>query len=265
MTTSKFIQRETSRLHYVEAGQGSRTLLFFHGFGQDHTIYIPLIRSLSNDFRIFIFDLFFHGSSEWNEGEVPLEKQHWRAWMEDFMKQENISFFSMCAYSLGGKFAFATLELFPDRVKQLYLIAPDGVKTNFWYSLATWPWMMRKFFRSLIHHHQRFLFLANQLNKFHLVDKGLVRFALYQMDTPAKRERVFMSWVVFRHLRFSMPHIARLINDFGIKTTLIVGKHDKVITPAAMQHLLRHLSHCSFEVIDCGHTGLIYKSLPFIR
>ncbi len=252
-----FIHYRSNLLHYVKAGNGKQALLVFHGFGQDHTLYVPLLRSLSHQYTLYIVDLFFHGKSEWNEDERPLQKHDWKAIMEVLLHDNRLTTFSVLAYSLGGKFALATVESFPDRVRKLILVAPDGIKTSFWYSLATYPLMLRHIFKSMIIRHERFLWVATKLGASNVVDKGLLRFADYQMNTEAKRRRVYYSWVVFRDLTFNLRSIAGLINAHQIDLTMIVGKHDKVIRPENMQPLLKNVHHHKFEILDSGHTGLM--------
>lgn len=264
MAQENFIHYRNNLLHYVKAGNGKQPLLVFHGFGQDHTLYVPLLKSLSPRYTLYIIDLFFHGKSMWNEGERPLEKRDWKNILTALMHEQRITTFSILAYSLGGKFALATLEAFPTQVKDLCLVAPDGIKTSFWYSMATYPKFFRSVFRSMIFRHERFLWLANKLNESNLVDKGLIRFADYQMNTEGKRKRVYYSWVVFRRLTFDLKEISRLINENEIKLTMIVGKYDKVIRPENMNLLLRHVKDFRFEVLDSGHTGLMYESLRFL-
>ena len=264
MVQESFIHYRKNILHYVKAGNGKQPLLVFHGFGQDHTLYVPLVRSLSPRYTLYIIDLFFHGKSEWNEGEQPLEKSTWGNIVDVLLNEQGIDSFSIMAYSLGGKFALATLEAFPDRIRDLSLIAPDGIKTSFWYSMATYPKILRRFFKSMIFHHERFLWIANKLNKSNLVDKGLIRFADYQMNTEAKRKRVYYSWVVFRHLTFDLRKIAKLINENDIRLTMIVGKYDKVIKPENMKLLLRHVRRHRLEVLASGHVGLIHESLHLL-
>ena len=264
MIQESFVHYRRNILHYVRAGNGNEPLLVFHGFGQDHTLYVPLLKSLSPRYTLFIIDLFFHGKSEWREGELPMEKSTWSNILEVLLKEEKIERFSILAYSLGGKFALATVEAFPARINKLFLLAPDGVKTSFWYSMATYPKLFRSLFRSMILRHDRFLWIADKLNQSNLVDKGLIRFADYQMNSEEKRRRVYYSWVVFRRLTFDMKGIARLINENDIRLTMIVGKYDKVIRPENMQRLLRHVRDYRLEVLESGHTGLIHESLRYL-
>jgi pimeloyl-ACP methyl ester carboxylesterase len=263
MIRDKFVHHNNSSLHYAKAGNGDKHLLVFHGFGQDISVFDFFTQSLARHYTFYVFDLYFHGRSRWGNGEETLEKEQWKETVELFLQHNHIDNFSLAGFSLGGKFVLATAEAFPEKTKEIFLIAPDGIKTSFWYTLATYPLALRRFFRSMILRPQRFLSIARLMNRSGLVDQGLIRFAEYQMNSEEKRARVYYSWVVFRHLTFNLATIAALINDHEIKLTLIVGKYDKVISPGNMNHFLKKLKRYRLEILESGHSGLINQTLPF--
>lgn len=254
-----------SCLAYRKTGQGSNAILLFHGFGQHHLAFHALTDLLGSHYTLFAFDLFFHGQSKWNQGEQPLEKTTWFEIIDQFLQENNLKRFSVLGFSIGGKFAFATVEFFSDRIDHLVLLAPDGIKTSFWYSLATYPILLRRFFRSMILHPGRLYKIVSIMRNLRLVDKGVLRFAEHQMSTQEKRERVYYSWVVFRHLTFDMKKMATLIVDQQIQLTLIVGQHDKIIMVNNMNRLLRYLNGVTPHVIDAGHNHTIEASLPLLH
>jgi pimeloyl-ACP methyl ester carboxylesterase len=261
----KVIRFNKSLLHFKVVGTGSRNLFIFHGFGQDHQAFQTVSDSLSSDYTLYVFDLYFHGKSEWGHDELPLEKDQWRSTVEMLLKEYHIERFSLAGYSLGGKFVLATAEAFPDKTEAIFLLAPDGIKTSFWYSLATYPILFRKLFKSMISHPARFTMIVNILKNAGLLDKGLVRFVELQMNTAEKRKRVYYSWVVFRRLEFDLKRIANIINHNSIPITLVIGKYDKVIKPENMQRLLRHLKNYRLEIVETGHNSLIRESIPFLK
>jgi pimeloyl-ACP methyl ester carboxylesterase len=165
---------------------------------------------------------------------------------------------------MGGKFALATLEGFPDRVKEIFLLAPDGIKTSGWYSMATYPVVLRNLFKSMIKKPQRFNAIATFAFRAGLIDKGILLFVELQMNTEEKRKRVYYSWVVFRHLTFSMNKIARLINQHNIRLVMILGKFDKVITAKNMHALLHQVKNYQLELLEAGHNGIIHASAPIL-
>lgn len=241
-------------LNYVRSGNGPIAMLTFHGYGQDNTVFEKY-----SGYTFYHIDLFFHGKSEWNKGELPLEKNEWKELISDLLTKNNIQNFSVLGFSMGAKFAMATLEAFPNRVIEIVLLAPDGVKTSFWYSLATYPIALRKVFKSMIGNHTRFLRIASAAKKLGLIDKGVLRFVETQMDSEEKRRRVYYSWVVFRHLKFDIDEIRDLINKHKISLRLFVGRYDKIIKPENMKRLTSRI-----EILDAGHNDLPRKFKDYL-
>ncbi len=255
-----FVHFLHSSLHYVKRGTGPKALLLFHGFGQDHHVFDHLPESLLNSHTLYIFDIFFHGASHWQLEEKPLEKETWKEIITQFLTDNSIKNFSVLGFSMGGKFALACVELFPKHIESVILLAPDGIKTSSWYSLATYPTALRKLFKSMIAHHQRFLMVASAALRFRLIDKGILRFVESQMNTEEKRKRVYYSWVVFRHFKFNLDHIAGILNSKPTTLTLIIGKYDKIITAENMKPFVNKVKEVRFEVIEAGHNDLIREA-----
>jgi pimeloyl-ACP methyl ester carboxylesterase len=251
-----FFEYKKTKVHYVKIGNAPRILLAFHGFGQDHTIFSGFMPHLKREYTIYIFDLFFHGKSEWNHGESPLEKSFWTDWLAEFLKQHQIERFNLLGFSMGGKFALASLESFPDRVDNLFLLAPDGIIISPWYWLATYPIVFRKLFKNMITKSGRFQYIANLAYKSGLINGGMLRFVEAQMSTEEKRKQVYLSWVVFRHLKFKMNTIASIISSKNINLTVVVGKHDRIVKPRDMQKLLKHVHRYELVTPETGHTGI---------
>lgn len=244
-------------LHYSRFGKGEKALLFFHGFGQTSAHFRELEEVFGEEYTIYSFDLFYHGKSFWHERDKPLTKAFWSAMLEDFLKKNSIGKFSLLGFSMGGKFVLATLESMPERIEKITLIAPDGVKTSFWYSLATYPGWIQGFFRKIIINPSLYYKLINFLKFLRLIDKGIVRFANTQMLTREQRRRVYYSWVVFKELQFDMKAISGLINKHQIETEMFLGAYDKIITRKNMYGLLRGVKAHRLHMLQTGHSALI--------
>ena len=264
MSENSIIEFGNSKLFYQKSGKGSKHLLLFHGFGQNHQVFEPWTQQLSDTYTLYAFDIFFHGQSERTFREEPVEKSDWKEIIRLFLEENDIHHFSLLGFSMGGKFALCTLELFSGKVDELFLLAPDGIKTSFWYSLATYPVALRKLFKSMIDKPGRFHTIAQMANKLGLVDKGVLRFAQSQIDSWDKRERVYYSWIVFRHFKFIMDSIARIINTRQIRVMMIIGKYDRIITVKNMNRLLDKLTSADLKIIDTGHNGIIVASAELI-
>jgi pimeloyl-ACP methyl ester carboxylesterase len=251
-------------LNYHLYKGGPKYLLAFHGFGQNSKAYLPLVEQLSNEYTILSFDLFFHGNSHWNINEF-LSKNKWASIINDVLIKHEINNFSMAGFSLGGKFALATIESFPNRIDEVFLMAPDGIETSTWYSLATYPFLFRQYFRSMIVKPRRFFRIVNTLKSFQLMDKGILKFAASQMNTIKKRRRVYYSWLIFMELNFDLNQMAKLINENNIKITMLLGEFDKIITEKGMIKLLQHLDKYDLHILPCGHNHLIEYAAKFLK
>ena len=257
MVHSVHLKDQEVLIQYTWQGNGDKTLFTFHGFGQSGVAMYPIGEAFRDEYRTCHIDIFYHGKSYWKESLGPLTKDQWATIFHSILEKEGISRFDIAAFSMGGKFLLSTVESMPEKIDQLFFIAPDGIKTSKWYSLASYPILFRNYFRSMIVRPWRFFSLMHLLQRLGLLDKGLAKFAATQMDTRRKRRRVYYSWVMFRKLRFDKKRIARQINDYGIKCHFYIGRYDKIITPEGMKKLTRYLNTYDMQLLESGHNQLI--------
>lgn len=255
---------EQSILHYQVFGQGPRTLLLFHGFGQDSSVFKEMAEALQEHFTCYSFDLFFHGASARSKGDTALEKETWANALQQFLAENNIGRFSVLGFSLGARFALTAAEAFAARIDHLVLLAPDGIRENGWYRLATSSSLLRAYFKGMIANPSRFTRLIQLARRLRLAPAPLLRFAESQMNTEEKRWRVYHAWVVFRQLRVELPPLADLLKKNNVQTAVILASHDHVITADSVQPLVRHLPAAGLHVVNARHHGLIDASIPLL-
>lgn len=254
-----YIIHEGTKLHYRVLGQGSQALLAFHGYGQSSGYYLPMEHALGSNYTIFAFDLFFHGQSQLHKNNMPLDKDFLQEIVEEFFRKERIEAFSLMGFSMGGKFALTLVERFPERVKELFLIAPDGIKTSFWYNIATYPGWMQQLFKRTVLKPEPFFKLLNVLNRYNMIHKSLLRFARYQMDSTEKRLRVYRSWIGFRELNFDIRHIVRLLNTQEVPVSMFLGEFDQIISPKRVSVFVKALRKGELVILKTGHSHLLQE------
>jgi pimeloyl-ACP methyl ester carboxylesterase len=263
--TYHFLEYEKARMHYSAYGKGEKVLICFHGYGQSNEHFKSLEKVLGGEYLIYGFDLFYHGQSFWHEKEKPLSKIFWQEMMQKFLSEKKIGRFEVLGFSMGGKFALATLEKFYQQIDKIILIAPDGIKTSFWYILATYPFWMRKIFRRIIIRPGIYFSLVKILSVLRLADKGVLRFANTQMQTRKQRRRVYYSWIVFRELTFDMKMISDILNKNSIKLEIFLGEYDKIITKENMKGLLEKLKDYSLNMLPAGHSALVESVAEYYK
>jgi pimeloyl-ACP methyl ester carboxylesterase len=254
-----FVVYHSSKLHYRVIGHGKRVLLAFHGYGQSNAYYLPMEQALGDEYSIYAFDLFFHGKSQLHKSQMPLTKTILTEFIAHFLEREGIERFSLMGFSMGGKFALSLVEGMPERVEELFLIAPDGIKTSFWYNIATYPGWLQQLFKRTVLKPEPFFRLLKVLDKYNMVHKSLLRFAHYQMDSTAKRLRVYRSWIGFRQLNFDIRHIVRLLNQHHVPVTMFLGEYDEVISPKRISVFMKALERGELVMLKSGHSFLLQQ------
>lgn len=243
-------------------GDGKKKILAFHGYGQTGAVFHPLVHPGST---LYAFDLFYHGKSSHPESATPLSHLSFKKLMLDFFRQTHIKKFDVVGFSMGGKYALSLVESFPEMVTKLVLIAPDGVKKNFWYRMATGNPFSRWFFKYLAHHPETFFNAAVFLEKSQLIDGRLRKFALSQMNSQTNRKRVYTSWVFLRKFFVNPAKIARTINKHQIPTKIVLGRYDRIITLEYVKPLLSRIGRDTLEMINSGHTNILSAYLEKLR
>lgn len=250
-----------SRLFYEKTGSGKKVLLLFHGFGQDHSIFGEITSTLSSTFTFYSFDLFYHGKSVWHENDRPLSAEDLKGFMQQFLAKEEINKFSMLGYSIGCRILTGVLHSFADRIENLILVAPEGITTNFWYSVATSSPISRTFFQKMIDRPGIFTSLAGMARMTGIINPKLIRFSQLQMNSVERRKMVFHTWMVFRKLKFGINELTDRINSNKVNVFLFVGKNDPIIQTRDLKDFINKVKDITVKTIDAGHNRIL-KSLP---
>ena len=255
---------ENTKLHYSIYGNGEKILLVFHGFGHTQKNMRPVEKALASQFKIYNFDLFFHGFSEWNNGDQPLTPAYWQKILSAFLEENQIEKFSLLGFSLGAKIALTTLEMFPNRIEQLYLIAPDGVKTNFWYQLATAP-VMRRLFRQTVMKPNLLFKSIKLLGRLKLLDRSSMRFYTIQMNSREKRRRLYYTWTIMKKMSPNLPSLIDSVNENKTPITIFAGSYDKVIPLKHIAKFANKISDAHLEIMKVGHNNLLEQAAHFLE
>ncbi|MGC3945251.1 MAG: alpha/beta hydrolase [Chryseolinea sp.] len=257
---SRAIQLGNAVLSYDVQGQGSRALLMFHGAGQDRSIFRQLPDTITRAYRVYSFDLFFHGQSVWNS-EDAISKNNWQQLIRSFCETEQVDKMAVFGYSIGARFAIAVVELFPKQVTECFLAAPDGLVGSPWFSLATGTRLGRNIFSQLMKKPatlQRLLQLGGRLGA---MDPTTLRFVEHQLDNDAKRLRVLKTWTCFRQLRFDPKELRQIVNSSAIPLTVFLATSDRMVPEATVRSFLKRLKSAHLEIIDSNHRRVLNEAL----
>lgn len=270
MMPSPNIQRiayKNFQLAYRKLGYGPAVMLAFHGIGQDSTCFMPLTNTIGDQFTIYSFDLFFHGGTQLHKSsahEFVLTKTDWTQIISQFLEENGIDRFSVMGFSMGGKFALVTAEAFAGHIDQLLLLAPDGITTSPWYSMATASEPGRWLFRYFLHHIPLLSRFGHAMTAIGMLDRSALRFAQSTLSTVEQRERVYLSWIGFRLLKVNLDTLANRLNHHPVRVRFFQGYFDRVLPVQFLNPLTKRLHAYELIMLKTGHHRLVEKAAAFI-
>ena len=262
--TLHFFHYQKASLHYSKLGNGSKALFCFHGFGFTGALFYPFEELFSEEYTIYNFDLFFHGKSTWSFGEIPIEEEFWAKLITEFCKENTIVTFSLLAYSIGARPVWSITNKIPEKVKGIIAIAPDGITNSLWYRLATGTIFSRYLFKILLSskiYINIFLTIGMFLK---IMPEVTVRYARSQLRTKEQRNRVYLTWVVYRKLKSNHKLLSENINNYAIPLTIYLGEYDKIIRYSLLKPLLEKVKTKTIITLKAGHLNLLKKVQEYL-
>jgi pimeloyl-ACP methyl ester carboxylesterase len=260
-------------------GSGQKPAFCFHGYGEDATSFAFFEEYAGNEYTFFAIDLPFHGKTQWKEGydcttndiqlivEEILHKHKLQpppdgsSWAGVMGNQQ----LSLIGFSLGGRIALALYEKIPAQIGRLVLLAPDGLKINFWYWLSTQTWIGNKFFSFTMKHPAWFFGFLKLLNKLKLVNASIFKFVNYYVGDKEVRKLLYARWTTLRKIKPRLAHIKLLVKAHKTKVRLIYGMHDRIILSSVGEKFKKGIDeHCIISVIHSGHQVLHEKHVKEI-
>jgi pimeloyl-ACP methyl ester carboxylesterase len=256
---------KNSVIAYKRFGTGPKQLVCFHGYGEEAGVFGFLGKYTGNQYTFYAIDLPFHGITEWKE-ESLFTIDDLKKIIETITKDEDSelrtpgSELSLLGFSLGGRIALSLYQRMPDQIEKLVLLAPDGLKVNFWYWLSTQTWPGRKFFAFTMKHPWWFFGFLKLLNKLKLVNASIFKFVNYYIGDAEARQLLYKRWTCLRKLKPNLYRIKNYIRLSNTSVRLVYGQHDRIILPVVGERFKKGIEeNCILTVIHSGHQVLHEK------
>ena len=259
-----------SAVSYYRFGSGPQIVVCFHGYCEEANAIEFLGKHAGNQFTFFSIDLPFHGKTSWEDG-FSFNSSDLLQIVEQIIENDNRKSeiknrkFSLLGFSLGGRMALSLYQIIPEKIEKLVLLAPDGLKENFWYWLATQTWLGNKFFNLTMNKPGWFFGFLKLLNKLKLVNTSIFKFVTYYIGDAEVRKLLYARWTTMRKIKPNLSVIKK--NILGNKTPvrLVYGKHDRIILSSVGEKFRKGIEeHCTISVINAGHQVLHEKHVEEI-
>ncbi|PZF74280.1 alpha/beta fold hydrolase [Taibaiella soli] len=248
------------KLHYLQMGSGPEWLIAFHGYGNNASIFKDLAAELGERYTVLSFDLPFHGgSSGWPDDSAFL-KDDLVALMKSIQALTGAESFSLMGYSMGGRVCLCVAELMPEIIKQILLIAPDGLVFNSFYYFVTHVAAGRYLFRKFLTSQSIYAPVINGLRKLHLLDISRYRFVMHYLESEQSRHMLLKVWPAMRMLIPDHKKLKENISRDSIPIHIFMGQFDRVIPVKLARQFSKDLPTVHLHVLAKGHKLLDGRS-----
>lgn len=129
------IRLSQGQLFWREVGQG-KTLVFLHGSWSDGNQWLGAIEPLSQRYHCVAPDLLGFGESEQPKVHYSIEQQV--ECLAEYLEVLKLRQIYLVGESIGGWIAASYVLRFPDQVKGLVLLSPEGISTEYRWRWERW-------------------------------------------------------------------------------------------------------------------------------
>ena len=261
------ISYRNSGIGYYRFGSGPRIAICFHGYGEDASMFGFLAKYAGSQYTFYSIDLPFHGNTDWREGfsfnnkdlvqiieKIPNLKNQ--------QPETSNQKLTLLGFSLGGRVALSLCQAIPEKIERLVLLAPDGLKENFWYWLATQTRLGNKFFHFTMKHPGWFFGFLKMLNKLKLINASIFKFVNHYIGEAEVRRLLYARWTTLRKLKPDLKLIKTFVRKNNIQIRLVYGMHDRIILSSVGKRFKKGIEdNCTLSVIHSGHQVLHEKHI----
>lgn len=264
---NRLLPYKNSVISYYQFGTGPTPVLCFHGYGESGADYLFLEKTLGGQFSFYAIDLPLHGKTGWNEGLLftPADlKEITNLLLEKHGTTGSLPV--LLGFSLGSRVALQLYQLQQGKIAKLVLLAPDGLKLNRWYWLATQTWFGNRLFRFTMQYPGIFFGLLKILKRLQLVNTSIFKFVQYYIADKKVRDLLYKRWTTLRRIKPGLQAIKESIAQHHTPVRLVYGKYDRIILPARGEKFQKGIeAYCHITVIDAGHQLLHQKYTEQIK
>ncbi len=130
---------------------------------------------------------------------------------------------------MGGRLALCLSQIAKKSIDQLILVAPEGLRPNIWFKMATGTLLGRFFFKWMMTHPKNMIALSQFFKKIGWINQSKVFFVERLMRNQAKRAKSYQVWMCFRKLKVDSGR--KLFEKVDFPVSLVFGKFDRLIPP----------------------------------
>ncbi|MFT4522572.1 MAG: pimeloyl-ACP methyl ester carboxylesterase [Bacteroidia bacterium] len=240
---------------YQVLGNGPTAMIAFHGYAQNSRVFNVFNQFYENKYTVYSIDLPFQGKTQWNE-PGKLNAEALTNLICAFLKEMNLpesEKIALMGYSLGGNYTLGFVCAMPERIKEVYLLAADGIARRLWFHFFTKTWLGLALFQGFIHFPQPVFGLIRLLTFVGLYHVKIKNFFIDSISTKEKRRLLMQRWRSSSNIHPGIRKVISTLKKSEIPTFLLFGKKDKLIDYRNAVALHKKLITVHIRLLDQGH------------
>ncbi|MDE5767669.1 MAG: alpha/beta hydrolase [Malacoplasma sp.] len=245
MKDFQLINENGYTFRYRKANNNSRkNILFVHGFAVTSEYHDDYVEKFFDEYNYYAIELPGHGYAKLKH-ITQLDPIFYAKYVADFIKQKGFEDLILIGHSMGGGIVLMVTNLIPNQIKKVVVVTP--MNSSVWFSLKGLNSL--KLLPDSVEKNWKYKnILVHQPNKHYsgvedeVIKKETEYFALHMKDFKTLRKKM-MSWKLHSELKKSEE-------DNSLKTLLILGKHDKVISCNSTKKRFESLDNYQIVVFE---------------
>ena len=217
-------------------------------------------------YQLIAIDLPYHGKTAWKEEKLFAVQDLIRI-IDQVLGVHNLTGASLTllGFSMGGRMSLGVLQTIPHRIDKMILLAPDGLKVNFWYWLATQTYIGNRLFRFTMKYPGWFFALLSIGRRMRLINRSVYKFTSNYVDDKVARRELYQRWSGLRNINPDLKIIKKKIAQHEVRIELIYGEFDRIIRQQRGARFRKGIeAYCNLHVLKAGHQLLQEKNAALI-
>lgn len=177
------------------------------------------------------------------------------------MKVYEVEKIGLLGFSLGARICLCIAAEMGSQIRNIVLVAPDGIQHNYFYRMLTGTGFGRFLFKGFVTCGKGYLKLFSLLNKSRLLNNYKYKFALQYIRTPESRNRLLDIWMNTSKLIPDLKKVKHLVDTKKIPVHILMGQQDKVIPLKNAHQFKGRNTNIQLHVFERGHNLLEFEEV----
>ena len=228
--------------YYSFIDNNTDPLVFIHGVGLDHQMWLPQVNSLNNH-SIITYDLLGHGKTPYNKEEITLKD--FSTQLNNLIKFLKVDKINLIGFSLGSLIALDFASKFQNKLKTLTLLGTTYKRTSEQKALVMGRLKQAKLNKPISKQALKRWFTDKYLNEHPEIYDRFIKI----LTKSGKDHLNFLkAYKLFAHHDDNV----KMIKNIKTKTLVMTGSDDSGSTVKMSESLSNDLINSSFTEINNG-------------